>query len=173
LSDGFSIQDVNKDIDDLVKYVISNADNLGIDKNKIAIWSFSGGVPFGMYTGLSGFFDYIKCIISYYGFGDFNSVGQFFSINLDAEIMEKFSLSTLVQKNASLVPPLLIARAGLDNKLLNESIDKFIIEALQNNVSIDVLNHSAGQHAFDLFNNNDRTYEIINKSLDFLKLHLK
>lgn len=78
-----------------------------------------------------------------------------------------------IQKNAALIPPILVARAGLDNKLLNESIDRFVVEALRNKLSIDVLNHATGQHAFDLFNDNYRTHEIIKKSLDFLKIHLK
>lgn len=173
LSDGFSVQEVIKDINNLIEYVINNADNLGIDKNKIAIWSFSGGVPFGMYAGLSGYFDYIKCIISYYGFGDFNYIGQFLSTPFSEGFLGNISLLKLIQENATLIPPILIARAGLDNKLINESIDKFIAEALCNNLSIDILNHATGQHAFDLFNDNDRTHEIINKSLDFLKIHLK
>jgi len=172
LSDGFSIQEVMQDINDLMQYVINNADNLKIDKSKIALWSFSGGVPFGMYVGLSGYFDYIKCIISYYGFGDFNHISRFFSTPLNAETLKDISLLKLIQKNVALIPPLLIVRAGLDDKTLNESIDEFIVEALRNNLSIDILNHATGQHAFDLFNDNVRTHEIINKSLEFLKIHL-
>lgn len=173
LSDGFSMQEVIQDINDLIQYVINNADTLKINKNKIALWSFSGGVPFGMYVGLSSYFDDIKCIISYYGFGDFNYVSQFFSTPLNAKTLKDISLLKLIQKNAVFIPPMLIARAGLDAEILNESIDKFIVEALRNNLTIDILNHATGQHAFDLFNDNDRTHEIIIKSLDFLKMHLK
>jgi hypothetical protein len=172
LSDGFSISDVIQDIDDLLQYVISNAYSLGINKNRIALWSFSGGVTFGMYAGLSGYFDSIKCIISYYGFGDFDYINQFFTAQINNNGIKEISLLNLVKKNAALIPPIFIARAGLDNKLINESIDRFILEALQNNLTVDLFNHATGQHAFDLFNDNDRTREIIHKSLDFLKTHL-
>jgi hypothetical protein len=38
---------------------------------------------------------------------------------------------------------------------------------------IDLLNHPTGQHAFDLFNDNDRTHEIIVRTLDYLEKHLE
>jgi hypothetical protein len=35
------------------------------------------------------------------------------------------------------------------------------------------MNHPEGKHEFDLLDDNSRMHEIIDKSLDFLKLHLK
>ena len=55
LADGFNIEEVNNDIDALINYLIENADKLNIDKDKIAIWCFSGGVPFGLYAGMQLF----------------------------------------------------------------------------------------------------------------------
>jgi hypothetical protein len=61
------------------------------------------------------------------------------------------------------------ARAGADNPLLNESLDKFITKALANNLYVDVYNHPTGHHAFDLFDANKRTRDIVKKTLDFLQ----
>ena len=82
LAEGFNVKDVISDMDTLINYLVENADKLKIDKDKIAIWCFSGGVPFGLYTGMSNYFDYVKGIIAYYGFGDFKSLGEFLQLNI-------------------------------------------------------------------------------------------
>ena len=173
LVDGFTIKEINSDIDNLINYLVKNAEKLNIDQDRIAIWCISGGVPFGLYAGMRSYSDYVKCIIAYYGFGDFRYVGQVIDINILDEEIEKYSPINLINENSNKIPPLFIARAGLDNPIINESLDKFITKALINNLTIDIYNHSTGIHSFDLFNDNDRTYEIIAKSLKFLKKHLK
>lgn len=174
LSDGFSIEDVFCDIKNLINYVIDNSDDFKIDKNKMAILCFSGGAPFGLYTGMNSYFNQIKCIASYYGFGDFEYVNPFFNTSIKSEVIEKYSPIRLIQnKDSKLIPPILLLRAGIDNEMLNKSLDKFVTEALAHNLMIDVLNHPTGQHAFDIFNDNDRTHEIIYRTLDYLVMHLK
>lgn len=173
LADGFNIEEVNNDIDALIKYLIENADKLNIDKDKIAIWCFSGGVPFGLYAGMNGYFDYIKGIIAYYGFGDFASLGKVLEFSIQDEESKKYSPINLINENSNKIPPLFIARAGLDSPIINNSIDKFITKGLQNNLTIDISNHSTGEHAFDLFNDDNRTHEIIAESLNFLRKNLK
>lgn len=174
LSEGFSIKEINSDIDILIKYLVENNEKLNIDKDKIAIWCFSGGVPFGLYAGMHRYSNYVKCIIAYYGLTDFKHAGQLLGINIsdEDEEVEKYSPIYLIDENSKKIPPLFIARAGLDNPILNESLDKFITKALVNNLTVDIYNHPTGGHAFDLFNDNDRTCEIISKSLDFLRKYL-
>lgn len=172
LSDGFTIEEVNSDVNQLLKYVIENADKLNIDKGRIAIWCFSGGVPFGLYAGINEFPHCVKCIAAYYGIADFKVAAQLLGINIKAKEIKKYSPINFIDKNSDKIPPMLIARAGLDNPILNESLDKFIIKALKNNLTVDVYNHSAGGHVFDLFDDNDRTREIIDKTLNFLKKYL-
>lgn len=173
LSDGFSIEEVFRDINNLIHYVIENSEMLKIDKDNMAIQCFSGGAPFGLYVGMSSFLNQIKCIVSHYGFGDFEYINQFFNASISNKVIEKFSPIKLMQsKDSKLIPPILLSRAGLDHKMLNKSLDKFVAEALAHNLMIDVLNHPTGQHAFDLFNDNDRTHEIVVRTLDYLKKHL-
>lgn len=173
LSDGFTVEEVNNDIEKIIKYLIENADKLNIDKNKIAIWCFSGGVPFGLYNGMSNSFDCVKAIIAYYGFCDLESVGRLLDFNIADEDILKYSPINLISEDSKRIPPLFIARAGLDNTIINESIDKFISKAIKNNLTIDVYNHADGGHAFDLFNEDDRTKEIIELSLKFLEYNLE
>lgn len=173
LSEGFSIEEVINDIDALVNYLIENADKLNIDKNRIAIWCFSGGVTFGLYVGMHDYSKNIKGVIAYYGFGDFTSVGELLQFHIQDEEVERYSPINLIKESSSKIPPLFVARAGLDSPIINESIDRFIVEGLKNNLNINIYNHSTGGHGFDLFNDNNRTHEIIAESLIFLRKHLK
>ncbi|PJI06917.1 MULTISPECIES: dienelactone hydrolase family protein [Clostridium] len=175
LSDGFTIEEVNSDINNILKYLIENADKLSIDKDRIGIWCFSGGAPFGLYAAMNNCSDYIRCAAVYYGLTDFKRIGELIStsINLkDSEIRE-YSPVNLIKSESYKIPPLFIARAGLDSSAINEPLDEFIMKALINNLTVDVYNHPTGNHAFDLFDDNDRSREIIAETLDFFKKHLE
>ena len=67
---------------------------------------------------------------------------------------------------------MLIVRAGLDAPALNASIDRLITAAIANNVDIDVINHATGHHGFDVLDDNQRSREIIQATLEFMKIHL-
>jgi hypothetical protein len=68
---------------------------------------------------------------------------------VSAELLREFSPHEHLRRAGEL-PPLLVARAGADHPLPNESIGRFVAEALQRNIEIDLLNHPAGPHGFDL-----------------------
>ena len=171
LVQGCQIKDVIADIENLIAFLINNADELGIEKNSIAIWSFSSGVPFGLYAGMHNSHEYIKCMIAYYGFGDFNSYCNL--IGRADDQAEQYSLIDLLSQNSDDLAPMFIARAGMDQiPTLLKSLDNFIGAALANNLQLDVYNHHTGVHVFDLFNDNPRTHEIIEKTLEFLQRHL-
>jgi len=73
---------------------------------------------------------------------------------------------------ASLFPPIFIARAGLDSADLNAGLDQFVQLALKHNLSIEVVNHAAGHHGFDIEDDNDRSREIIKRTIEFLKTYV-
>ena len=68
-------------------------------------------------------------------------------------------------------PPLLVARAGLDQPWLNATVDAFVARALAANATLDVLNHPTGRHAFDVLDDDDRSREILARTLDFVRAH--
>jgi acetyl esterase/lipase len=49
---GAAITDAINDINNLIAYLIKNADKFNIVKSKLAIWSIPAGVPFGLYEGM-------------------------------------------------------------------------------------------------------------------------
>jgi hypothetical protein len=78
------------------------------------------------------------------------------------------SLHKLKQKGQA-VPPLFIARAGLDNPAVNGALDRFAQEAMTRNVTIDFVNHAAGHHGFDFLDDDERTREIIRRTIEFIR----
>ena len=146
------------DVRDLAGHVLAQAGALGIDAGRICLWAFSGGGVF-----LSPFLretpEAVRCVVAYYA-------------ALHAGAAE-FSAATQISENAGRIPALLVARAGLDLAQLNEGIDHFVAQALKKNASLDLLNHATGQHGFDVRDDNDRTREILQRTVEFVKTNLR
>jgi len=56
--------------------------------------------------------------------------------------------------------------------MINETIDQFVQEALAGNATLDVMNHAAGRHGFDILDDNDRSREIIARAVAFARAHV-
>jgi dienelactone hydrolase len=67
-----------------------------------------------------------------------------------------------------------VAEAGQDRFApgINDSIDRFVKEARARNVTLEFMIHPTGHHGFDTLDNDDRSKEIVRKTLDFLKTYL-
>ena len=60
-----SLGDVEGDVDDLVEYVRQSAEELQIDKERLAIWTCSAGVPLGTRSALLGTPAFVKCLCDF------------------------------------------------------------------------------------------------------------
>lgn len=161
------IADPQSDVRDLIAYVRTNSKSLGVDPDSIALWAFSaGGVLLSEY--LSNPQPYVRSMIAYYAIMDPRDVRSRIPASVADESLNSFSPVHVVRNTDKNLPPILIARAGLD-KDLNSGVDAFIETALSKNLNIEILNHPNGQHAFDVLDNNERTREIIRRTLEFIK----
>jgi hypothetical protein len=75
-------------------------------------------------------------------------------------------------QDARSAPPILVARAALDNAWLNGTIDRFLQKGLDHGASLDLLNHAQGRHGFDILDNDARSRQIIRRTIEFLQDHL-
>jgi acetyl esterase/lipase len=166
---GDRLADAQSDVDDLVGYVRENAISLGVDKDRIAVWAFSGGGPF-LTRLLREPPPYISCIVAYYAVLDLRAMRAPGSTIAD-EVLERYSPVANMASGDKQIAPIFVARAGLDNPVLNESIERFIREAVARNVMVDFCNHPGGRHGFDVLDDNDRSREIIRRTIDFIKTH--
>lgn len=174
---------VANDVDDLITYVREQSEQLHIDADTLGIWTCSAGAIFGLRAALYETPAFIRCIVSYYGFtelqayyqglyGEITDESDFIRPVFSEDDFAEFSASDLLVHRINDIAPIFIARAGLDYPELNSALDTFINEALAQNVTLTVMNHPTGQHGFDVLDQQMRSEEIIETSLEFLQNHL-
>ena len=163
--------DAAGDVDAAIAHVRANADSLRVDKGRLAIWAFSGGGTF-LSRPLAQRPAFVRALVSYYATLD-NRVPPPGAPNvLSDEERRGMSPAAQLAPGAPL-PPMLIARAGKDHPALNATLDTFLKEALAAGVALELLNHPTGQHGFDILDDDARTKEILERTIEFLQAHLR
>jgi acetyl esterase/lipase len=162
--------DSQSDVEAAVTYVRDNADSLGVDKDRIILWAFSAGGLF-LSRALRDAPSYIRCLVSYYAILDLQPLRKEIPATITDETLSEFSPLHHLSRQSKAIAPIFIARAGLDDKVINSGADRFIQEAVSKNVTMDFSNHAAGQHGFDVLDNNERSREIIKRTIEFIKTH--
>lgn len=132
------------DFDKLVASLKARAAELHIDPNRIVLWSGSTNVRLGLSYAMDAKRDAIRGAIVYYG---------------DAEVA-----------SLRLDVPVFFVRAGRDNTQLNQRIDALIARALAANAPWTIVNHGAGVHGFDVFERDEVTRQIVQRTIAFAKL---
>jgi acetyl esterase/lipase len=159
------------DLTHAVEYVRRRAEEFNADRDRVALVSFSAGGPL-LSAPLRDAPAHVRALVAFYSFLDVQQSEMHRRAIPDAEVLKKYSPITHLA-NKSNLPPIFIARAGLDEiPGLNQAADRFIAEALARNVSIEVMNHPRGVHGFDNQIDDARSREIIARSLEFLKTNL-
>lgn len=171
--EGYSqLREVGADTDDLVAYVRTHAISLKIDPERLCIWAFSSGPLHGLRTAFHTAPSAIRCVIAYYGGMTLLNKKYFHFAAEEEPLMREFSPVSYLRAAPASIPPLFVARAGLDRPFLNESIDEFVQLAIAENMPITFMNHPQGLHGFDILNDDERSREIIRATLEFIKTHL-
>jgi acetyl esterase/lipase len=165
-----SLTDSQSDVMDLMAYVRDNAESLGVEKDRIILWALSAGGIF-LSQPLQQSPPYIRSIIAYYSELDLQNQRKAAPASVTDETLREFSPVHHLGNKDKNVPPIFIARAGLDDKELNDGIDRFVQLALSRNLTVEVVNHATGHHAFDIEDNNERSREIIKRTIEFIKAH--
>ena len=160
------------DLDALLHHVRQNAATLGIDENRLGVFACSGNVPLALQALMQDGRDYLKCAALLYGF----------MLDLDgatgvaeAAQMFRFTNPNTGRSIDDLPPtlPMFIVRAGQEQfPHLNDSIDRFVAQALARNRPITLVNHATGPHSFDLLDDSETSREIIRQVVSFLRSQL-
>lgn len=168
-----SFDDSANDLDDAINYVRTNADTLNIDKDRICLAAYSaGGVLLS--SAMRDKPAYIRCLVNFYAYMDVQQTGNLFVANESKERLQEYSPINYLNKDVDKIAPIFIGRAGRDQvPMMNDSIDRFIKEALSKNVALTVMNHPTGVHGFDNQDDDERSREIIRSAIEFMKTHLQ
>ncbi len=168
-----NLNEAGTDVDDLIHFVRGKAHSLQIDKNRIALWAFSAGVPYGLKSAMQDRPDYIRCIVAYYGYLNLLHLRNEIPAKIPDSTRKAFSLISYLSDYEAPPAPMLVVSAEFDSHpRINESINHFKDEAARRNVKIEHLHHASGQHGFDIIDDNKTSREIIGTTLNFLKKHL-
>jgi hypothetical protein len=169
----YSAVDPTRDVDSLLDFVRQNAQSLSIDENRIGIWSSSGNAPNALSILMDPGRDYVKCAVFCYPLmmdldghrETAQSATRFGFVNPCAGK----SIDDL-RRNT----PLIIARSGRDEMPhLNETLDRFLSQAISSNLPVTFTNHPNAPHSFDIMDDTETTRYIIQSILAFMRLHLR
>ncbi|HEX8291062.1 MAG TPA: prolyl oligopeptidase family serine peptidase, partial [Pyrinomonadaceae bacterium] len=159
------------DVEAAVNYVRAHADALGVDKDRLCLAAYSGGGPL-LGAAMRERPAYVRCLVAFYAFLDIRH-SEMHKPYETPEALGDFSPVTHLGGGAAPVAPTFVARAGLDAVPgLNDSIDRFVAEAISKNAAVTLYNHPRGVHAFDILTDDGRSREIIRAALAFMKFHL-
>ena len=164
-----ALADAQSDVADAIAYIRSNAERLSIDKDHICLWALSAGSLF-LGPAISDVPSFVRCMVFYYAVVDLEPLRKERSAITD-DVTREFSPIYRLKGASRTFAPIFIARAGRDEPGLNVAVDSFIQVAVSKKATLDFSNHAEGQHGFDVLDDNERTREIIKRTLEFIKAH--
>jgi hypothetical protein len=160
------------DLEAILRYVRVDAASLGIDADRLGVWACSGHGPNALAALLRGAAARIRCAVLYYAY-TLDAAGS--TGVADAAATWNFAMPCAGKSVADLADDvrLFIARAGLDaTPDLNATLDRFILDALAQNLDLTIHNHPLGPHGFDVSDDSEATREVIRQTLAFMRFHL-
>jgi len=162
------LSDAREDVAEAMGHVRSEAARLAIDPDRLALWAFSGGGPF-LAAPLRERPAWLRAVVAYYAILDLREPPPGVDDVIGPERRREFSAVESLGQDTRTAPPLLVARAGLDDPWLNDGIDRFVRAALAESATLDLLTHPDGRHAFDILDDDARSRQIIRRTLAFLR----
>jgi acetyl esterase/lipase len=163
-----ALPEVAADLDDLIAFARTEIPEA--DPDQLILWVCSGGGAYGLRAAIRHS-PAVRCAVVYYAFLEPLYYRAIIAPEVSDETLREYSPITALDQPDVTIPPLLIARAGKDHPELNETINRFAAEALRQNVSLDLLNYTDGQHGFDILDDTERSRSIIQQTLAFMRLH--
>lgn len=130
-----------EDFDSLAEYLRQHAEDLHVDPERLVVIAWSGNVSAGLPAVEDARRKAVKAAVMYYGSEDI--------------------------PQARLDLPVLFVRAGLDQPLSNQELDRMMAAGIAANAPWTLLNYPAGRHGFDVFDDNDLSREIIEETFRF------
>jgi dienelactone hydrolase len=146
------------DIEFMLAHIGANAAELGVDGSRLCLWAFSrGGIFLARYLKHPP--SALRSLVAFYA-------------ALDADKPE-LSLAYQVEASTGRLPPMLIAAAGLEDVPgFKVGLNRFVTAALSRNLPLDLMIHAAGRHGFDVLDDDERTRDILRRTIEFLRKHL-
>lgn len=131
------------DFDALLATLTPRATALHLDLTRIVLWSASTNVTIGLPLAMDEARDYVRGAVVYYGYAP--------------------SLKTI---RTDL--PVFFVRSGLDSPNMNHQVDALLAHVFAANAPWTIENDASGHHAFDVFDPNEISRTILQRTLRFI-----
>ena len=168
---GARTAEVAADVRAAIDSVRDRAENLGVASDRVGLWVFSAGGPFGLAPFLMRRPKWLSCAAGFYTIWDLGVFDR--KGSLDDDAVNEWSCVSALEGETLDLPPLLLVRAGLDAPKILEGTDAFVRRAREREVDLTVLDHPTGHHGFDIRDDDERSREIIRETLTFFVDHLR
>ena len=160
------LEDAARDVESALSYIRSHAEEFDLDPNRICLWACSGGGPF-LSAALREQPDYIRCIVAYYAYMDLRKKPEVVGV-LPADVLHRYSPAAWISEQRDTGPPIFMAKARLDDPVLNQGIDEFVSQAKYAGLSVDTHFHESGNHGFDVNDDDSTSRSIIKSTIEFI-----
>jgi acetyl esterase/lipase len=157
---------------DAIAYVREHSADRGIDADRSAVWTCSAGGPTAFPWRLRESPPWRRTLVAHYSILDLRVAAISGEPGPSEEQAYAMFPAAALAETTNSLPPILLSKAGLDDPQLNESIDRFVNAALARGVTLDLMTHPSGHHAFDILDDDARSREIIARTLAFLREHV-
>lgn len=140
-----------------------------IDGNRLGVWANSGNVPVALSALMRTAPVRVQCAVLLYGYM-LDLDGS--TAVADAAAAFRFANPCAGRTMADLDrdASMFIVRCGRDETpRIRESIDAFARHAMSQNLPFTIVNHADAPHAFDLFDDSERSRDVIGQALRFLQ----
>jgi dienelactone hydrolase len=134
---------IEKNFDEVMGYLRKHTGELNVDPERVVLYSCSANVQSGLPIAMTASRSYIKAAVVYYG--------------------------TAQASNFRRDTPVMLVRAGLDSRQLNQGLESMFAAAVRENAPWSLVNFAGGQHGFDVFDDNDESRAIVRATLEFMK----
>jgi acetyl esterase/lipase len=170
-ANGLAPTEVAADVQAAIDFVRGRGTDPRIDVDRVGVWVFSAGGPFGLAPLLQRRPQWLRCAAGFYTIWDIAPLRARLPWATD-ELVRKWSCVTALDAEHPDLPPLVVARAGRDRAALLEGADTFVRRAQERGINLTVLDHPTGQHGFDTRDDDERSREVISETLEFFVRHL-
>jgi acetyl esterase/lipase len=159
------------DVERLLAFVRSHAADFGGDPDRLCLAAFSAGGPL-LSPYLCERRPYIRCLAAFYALLDIRESASHRQF-LTAEQLGSFSPAAQVEVHGACQPPLFVMRAGRDHVAgLNAGMEKFLDAAIRQNAPLTLWIHPEGAHGFENTTDDDRSREILEAAIAFMRTNL-
>jgi dienelactone hydrolase len=160
-----------EDLHGALTYVREHAAELGIDRERLALWGMSGNGPLALATLASAPPGSFKCgVFSCAYLADLDGATHV----ADAAQVWRFTYPGGFRvENLPVDLPVLIARAGVEQDPgLNVALDRMVAAMLAANRPVTCVNFAAAPHAFEVYHDTLETREVMRQMFRFARFHL-